>query len=116
MSDRDALSFNEKLIQIIEAKLAADRAFSYNEVSVNLGIDGELVYCWAKQPRRRKARRFDRLVHEARASLPGRSARRLRGARRRLLWAVPRRAERTGQKSQVIVKAWLFLFAVALPR
>ncbi|HOA23189.1 MAG TPA: hypothetical protein PK801_08385, partial [Aggregatilineales bacterium] len=99
----------------IEAKLAADRAFSYNEVSVNLGIDGELVYCWAKQPRRRKARRFDRLVHEARASLPGRSARRLRGARRRLLWAVPRRAE-CSTKEPGLLTTWLFSIALALPR
>ncbi len=80
MSDRDALSFNEKLIQIIEAKLAADRAFSYNEVSVNLGIDGELVYCWAKQPKRRKARRFDRLVQQAREELARQERQALEGS------------------------------------
>lgn len=69
MSHRAFPSFNEKLIQLIDQKLAADRAFEYNEVSVNLAIDGGIVYCWARQPNKGKMRRFERLIQEAREEL-----------------------------------------------
>jgi len=63
------VNFNEKLVQLIDAKLAADPFFKSNEISVNIGLDGDIMCCWSGEPGRLKLRRFERLVRQAREEL-----------------------------------------------
>lgn len=60
---------NEALCRIIDTKLAADLLFEPNEVAVNLNLDGEIVYCWARQPNKLKLWHFKRLVAQAKEEL-----------------------------------------------
>ena len=79
------LTFNEKLCQLIDARLARDPLFEPSEVAVNIDLDGGVTYCWARQPGPLKLRRFERLV---------RKARRPTGRAANSTWAVPRHARR----------------------